>query len=408
MRRTFISLQGVASPFFSELNQQLRQLGHSTHRINFCGGDLLFSLFESHSNFTGKLSHLRSWLTTEMTQRGATDILLFGDCRPVHREAIAAAKGLNIRVYVFEEGYLRPDWITLELGVVNGYSGMALEPSVIASWANRQPTPGSATPAPQSSSYMLIRAVNDIAYRLASTATGWLFPSYQTHRPHNGAMEYAGLARRFGMGWWFAREAKLVTTKLLTAKSPYFLFTLQLNADSQIKTHSPFPNVIASIEKVLTSFKNADFQQEALPVSLLIKNHPLDTGLARYRSYVERRSRELNLGDRVKFIEAGDLPLLVTHAQGVVLVNSTVGLTALALGCPVHAMGKAIFNQANLTDQGDLASFWCAPTPPNADFFKLFVAYIKAHSQIAGDFYSRAGRKRAALDSLQTLLKASL
>ena len=407
MRRTFIGLQGVASPFFSELNQQLRRLGHLTHRINFCGGDLLFSLFESHSNFTGKLSQLRSWLTTELTQRDATDILLFGDCRPVHREAIAVAKELNIRVYVFEEGYLRPDWITLESGGVNGYSGMELKPSVIASWANRQPTPKSATPTPQSSSNMLIRAVNDIAYRLATTATGWFFSDYQTHRPHNGIMEYAGLARRFGMGWWFAREAKRVTTKLLTAKSPYFLFALQLNADSQIKTHSPFTNVIASIEKVLTSFKNADFGQEPSPVSLLIKNHPLDTGLARYRSYVERRTHELNLGDRVKFIEAGDLPLLVTHAQGVVLVNSTVGLTALALGCPVHAMGKAIFNQANLTDQGDLASFWRDPTPPDADFLKSFVEYIKAQSQIAGDFYSPAGRKRAALGSLQTLLKAS-
>lgn len=247
--------------------------------------------------------------------------------------------------------------------------------------------------------------MHDIAYRMATTAACWLFPHYQTHRPHNGLIEYAGLARRFGMGWWFAREANRVSNTLLATKARYFLFPLQLNADSQIRTHSPFPDVIASIEAVLTSFKTAEFSHGSLPVSLLIKNHPLDTGLARYRSYVERRTCDLQLGDRVQFIEAGDLPLLLTHAQGVVLVNSTVGLTALTMNRPVYAMGKAIFNQPNLTAQGDLASFWSNPQPPDTGLVKLFVQYIQAHSQIAGDFYARTGRKRAVWGCVQRLLK---
>jgi capsular polysaccharide export protein len=196
-----------------------------------------------------------------------------------------------------------------------------------------------------------------------------------------------------------------VTAKLLDAKLPYFLFPLQLNADSQIKTHSPFPDVIASIERVLTSFERADFSQDSQPATLLIKNHPLDTGLARYRTYVERRTRELNLGDRVQFIEAGDLTLLLKHAQGVVLVNSTVGLTALAMNCPVYAMGKAIFSRDKLTGQGSLDAFWKRPTPPDANFVNAFVAYVKAHSQVSGDFYSRSGRKHAVMGSLQRLMK---
>src|SRR5450830_644139 len=243
MSRSFISLQGVASPFFSELSQQLRQAGHKTHRINCCGGDLLFSLFEPHTNCTGTLSEFPVWLAREVAHHGATDILLFGDCRAIHQAAIAVAKELNIRVYVFEEGYLRPDWITLELGGVNGYSSMALEPEAILAWARNNTTHTGAIPQYPVGSNMLVRAIYDIAYRLASAAMSWQFPNYQTHRPHNGVMEYAGLARRFGMGWWFERDAQIVTTKLLTAKVPYFLFPLQLNADSQIRTHSPFPDV---------------------------------------------------------------------------------------------------------------------------------------------------------------------
>jgi capsular polysaccharide export protein len=244
-----------------------------------------------------------------------------------------------------------------------------------------------------------------MAYRAASAVMSWHFPSYQTHRPHNGLIEYAGLARRFGMRRWFEREAQSVTATLLAANTPYFLFPLQLNVDSQIKCHSPFSDVIASIEKVLTSFRDAAFRPASPPVSLLIKNHPLDTGLARYRGYAERRARELNLSDRVKFIEAGDLSLLVKRARGVVLVNSTAGIAALKLNRPVYAMGEAIFNMEGLTSQGDLASFWNDPTPPDASFVRAFVAYVTAHSQVSGNFYSRAGRMHAVSGCVQRILK---
>jgi capsular polysaccharide export protein len=405
MSRSFISLQGVVSPFFSELNQQLRQAGHKTHCINFCGGDLLLSLFQPHTNYPGRLSELPGWLAQVLVQHGATDMMLFGDCRAIHQEAIAVAKKMNIRVCVFEEGYLRPDWITLEFGGVNGFSNMPLDPEAILAWTQQNPSQNPLSIERPTGSNMRARAMYDIAYRLANTALSLLFSNYQTHRPHNGFMEYAGLARRFGLDAGFRREAEVVSAKLRADKLPYFLFPLQLNADSQIRTHSPFPDVIASIDAVLASFAEASPQFGSESVQLVIKNHPLDTGLARYRSYVERRSRELNIRDRVKFIEAGDLSLLIAHARGVVLVNSTTGLTALALNCPVYALGKAVFNMDKLTHQGDLASFWSDPTPPNVAFVNLFVSYIKFHSQVHGDFYSRAGRKHAVLGSLQRLLK---
>jgi len=405
MSRSFVSLQGVASPFFSELGQQLVRAGHRTHRINFCGGDLLFSLFEQHTNYTGALAQWPVWLAQELRRHSATDILLFGDCRAIHQAAVKVAKELGIRVHVFEEGYLRPDWITMELGGVNGYSAMTREPGAILAKASSQAAPVCAGSPYSGGSNMWARAAYDISYRLANAAMGWRFPNYQTHRPHNGLLEYAGLARRFAMRWQFEREAHQVTTELLASKVPYFLFPLQLNADSQIRTHSPFPDVIAAIEKVLTSFKDAVFSEAGDVTRLLIKNHPLDTGLARYRSYTEKRSQELNLNERVKFIEAGDLPLLLQHAKGVVLVNSTVGLTALQLGRPVFALGKAIFNTDKLTFQGDLAMFWHTPTPPDAEYVVAFVAYIKACSQVSGDFYSRAGRHHAVSGSVKRVLK---
>jgi capsular polysaccharide export protein len=51
-----------------------------------------------------------------------TDVVLYGDCRPLHRAALEALSDDCRRVHVWEEGYFRPNWVTLEAGDVNGYS----------------------------------------------------------------------------------------------------------------------------------------------------------------------------------------------------------------------------------------------------------------------------------------------
>ena len=51
-----------------------------------------------------------------------TDIVLYGDTRQIHAEAIKIATKRNVQIHVFEEGYLRPYWVTYERGGSNGHS----------------------------------------------------------------------------------------------------------------------------------------------------------------------------------------------------------------------------------------------------------------------------------------------
>ena len=55
-------------------------------------------------------------------------ILCFGDCRPLHKEAKRWAKSKGIRFLAFEEGYLRPQFITVEEDGVNAYSSLPRDP----------------------------------------------------------------------------------------------------------------------------------------------------------------------------------------------------------------------------------------------------------------------------------------
>ena len=51
-----------------------------------------------------------------------TDIVLYGDTRPIHAQAVELAKAAGLRVHVFEEGYMRPYWVSYERGGTNGNS----------------------------------------------------------------------------------------------------------------------------------------------------------------------------------------------------------------------------------------------------------------------------------------------
>ena len=114
-------LQGPMGPFFWWLARDLRGRGANVHKVNFNAGDALFYPVGGLS-FRGAIDEWAGFLESLIRDNSIDEIVLFGDCRAYHRVAISVACRKGIAVRVFEEGYLRPDWITLEKGGVNGNS----------------------------------------------------------------------------------------------------------------------------------------------------------------------------------------------------------------------------------------------------------------------------------------------
>ena len=112
-RRVFLFLQGPPGPFFARLGSALTGAGHRVHRINFNGGDRLYWPGRA-TNYRGRQEEWPRFFEEFTSRHGVTDLVLFGDCRPLHRAAHGLATINRLRIHVFEEGYLRPDWVTLE------------------------------------------------------------------------------------------------------------------------------------------------------------------------------------------------------------------------------------------------------------------------------------------------------
>lgn len=335
-------------------------------------------------DYGGTTEDLSGWYAKQLKVHGCTDVLLFGDCRPVHQPMHPLAEQHGLTVHVFEEGYVRPDWLTLERHGVNGRSKMPRDPAWFIAKHKKDPI---GTQARDTGYSLRQRALSDIRYRIANTVWSRRYPHYQNHRPRNGMIEYAGLASRFAKQATHQSEAENEVAQLLEKGERFFLFPLQLGSDAQIVQHSPFKNVCEAIERVVSSFaRNASCE-----AVLVIKNHPLDTGLIDYRRYALEIASRLGIEGRLRYIEAGHLPTLLNHAQGVVVVNSTVGLSALHHRCPVVTLGHAIYDFDRLTWQQGLDSFWTHGTHPDMDVYWAFLDYVIKNTQINGNFYTKMG-----------------
>lgn len=392
---TFLFLQGIASPFFADLGQALLKRGHQVRRINFSSGDWLFWRLGS-DNYRGPREGWDAYIADYIVQHGVTDIVLFGDCRPYHVAAREAAEPFGIRIHVFEEGYLRPNWITCELGGVNGHSSLPRCADEIRSIARRLPRPGRAMPA---SGDMARRSLWDVAYNIANIGFPYFFPHFRSHRPIHVAAEYVGWIKKFAGRSRTRRQARELNEIYAARREEYFLLPLQLDSDYQIRVHSPFLGVEGFMDRVIASFAAHASDRSRL----LIKLHPLDSGLVNWRKHARNSARRHGVDERLDFIDGGDLPKLIAGSRGVVLVNSTVGMLSLELGRPTVAAGEAIYNLPGLTHQGGLDTFWTKPEAPDMALMADFRRVVLHRTQVNGGFFSRPSIDRAVAGSVLRL-----
>lgn len=396
-QRHFLFLQSVCSPFFQRLADRLSAAGHLVHKINFNGGDAAYWRGHPASSWRRGTVLLPAFLEQKMRALGITDQILFGDQRPVHKPAVVLGERLGIRTHVYEEGYFRPSWVTLERGGVNTCSHLPRD----ADWYRRVgadlPDYGDGV---AFDGAFFKRALHDVLYHVACSADWLRYPGYHTHATVSAAAEYIGFLRRSTKVKAQERTDAAVIAKLAADATPFYFLPLQLNSDAQIREHSSFADMTEVMAFVMASFA-AHAPGDA---RLVIKNHPLEMGASDYPQIIAQLQHRYALDGRVDYLETGDLMILLKHALGVVTVNSTVGGLSLQLGCPTITLSDPIYNVAGLTFQGRLDDFWRARVAPDAALFQAFRNTVIHTTQVNGGFYSDAGIALAIDNSMRFLL----
>jgi capsular polysaccharide export protein len=396
--RCFLFLQGVCSPFFARLSDRLKADGHRVFKVNFNMGDWAYWGGRSAWNYRGPVSEFGGFIDDKYRKFGITDQILFGDCRPVHRPAVAHGRACGIRTHVFEEGYFRPYWVTLEREGVNGFSLLPRDPDWFRDVGARLPDYDDGRPFQSSFN---IRAAHDVVYHAAGFWNPLFFPQYRTHAPVIAPVEYLGYARRLPLLRFHKQRDNVLVADLVGGSAPFFVLPLQLGNDAQIRSHSPFDDMVEVMAVVMASFA----RHAPVKARLVIKNHPLDMGLMNYPGIIRGLLHRFGLAGRVAYMETGDLDILLRYARGTVTVNSTVGAVSLGLNCPTIALSDPIYNLPGLTYQGHLDAFWQDSVRPDAALFRHFRNTVIHATQVNGGFFSRQGIALAVENCRRLLYK---
>ena len=370
------------------LGQTLAARGHGISRVNFNGGDRLVWPSLPAVDFTGRMVDWPAFLQRLMLDLAPTDLILHGDCRPLHKVAIELANRHGITVHVFEEGYLRPDWITLEIGGVNGYSRLPRGVATYHVAADLLPAQPATAHVPPS---VRARARDCIPYAAACVALGPWFPRYATHRGWSLPLEAAGWVKRALRTPFAYRRSQVAIGHAFAASGGFFVLPIQMDNNSQILCHSDIGGMMHAIRLVVASFA----RHAARDTVLAVKAHPLDNGVIDWRGVTRAAAEVAGVVGRVVLIEDCDLQLLLDRALGMVTVNSTSATFALASGVPVIALGRSVYDLPGLTHQGRLETFWQAPTPPDMRLFEAFRRVLAHACLLHGDFFTHDGVTRA-------------
>lgn len=386
--RIVLFLQGHPSFFARDLANEIERLGHRALRINLCAGDALYWRGRPSVNYRGRLSAWPQYLAAFIAREGVTDIVYFADRLPYHRAALQVARAAGVRAVTFEFGYLRPDWITLERSGMSAQSHFPDDPATIRRIAAEVPVPD----LEERYRYgFLAEAANEVTFNLV-TYFGWpFFPRYEADKYYNPLVDYLSYIPRLLASRGHRKQAVTLMNAMIAARTPYFLAPLQMQSDYQLRANSPYRHQRDMIAEVVGSFA----AHAAADAHLVFKIHPLDNGLERWPRVIAAVAARQGVKERVHVIDGGNLALMIRHAKGTVLINSTVGLYALRLGCPVKVLGFAVYDIDGLCHRAPLDTFWRTPARPDKELTAAFVRALAGTIQVKGNFFTREGRRTA-------------
>ncbi|WP_210498303.1 hypothetical protein [Vibrio crassostreae] len=327
--------------------------------------------FSEVINYRGSTGEWKRFLKKTIHDNGVSAMFGHGDCHFYHSVASEVAKEDGVDFIITEEGYIRPNFITIERGGVNANSDLMGNDFQKKTRANHSNDPNTYATLTQ-------RALWCSCYYI-SNLLNFGFEGYKHRRNETISQELIGWIRTITR-----KFAHRKNTWEISTRKPFFLVPLQVYNDSQITKHSDYKSVEEFIGEVMYSFSKHDNDG----THLVFKHHPYSIGFSYYGDTIETLAKRYRMENRVQYIMEGHLPSLIKGSKGVVTINSTVGINTAVHNKPLMVMGKAFFNKKGISHQGSLDTFWGDNNRVCKKTTKNMIHEIKADKMLCASLYS--------------------
>ncbi len=389
-KRVFLFLQGPHGPFFHRLGAMLRKTGAEVWRVGFNAGDRAFWFHpSSYIPFRGTSAEWPETFIQIAQDKQVTDIVLYGDVRPIHANAVEEAKRRGICVHVFEEGYMRPYWVTYERGGSNGHSRL-MNMSVTDMQKALELSDMEAPLPPAHWGDMRQHIFYGALYHWFVMVRNGDYRNFRPHRSISVFKEFQLYLKRLLLMPFSWIDRVVATQRIRLGGFPYHLALMQLEHDSSFQKHSPFSTMPEFLERVIKGFAAGAPGHH----HLVFKAHPLEDGRVNVRRAIRAFAKQYGVADRVHYVRGGKLAQLLNDARSAVTVNSTAAQQVLWRGIPLKVFGDAVYAKPEFVSTQPLAAFFAQPTRPDNKAYKDYRRYLLETSQLPGGFYSARGRRQ--------------
>tara|TARA_B100000886_G_scaffold304669_1_gene236047 strand:- start:239 stop:1471 length:1233 start_codon:yes stop_codon:yes gene_type:complete len=373
-------LVGPIGTFFARLSQYFEKNNVKNYKV-------LFPLHEygfpdsKVIKYSNEIKYFKSFLKDLIYKKEIKHIFMYGNVLIPHRQALELVEelkkeGKNIKTHIFELGYLRPNFVTLENEGINYTSSYILNKEFYTKQKSYK-----CFPLPMSHGFRL-RKLWKVIFFISHCFTDYQIVEFN-HKLQPKPIFLWFQIKGYLLKYYFKfSEYKLKKKCFLT--KPFFLVILQVSTDSQITIGSKIKNNKKFIYKVIKDFARAKLEN----INLVIKHHPRDRGYTNYKNEIKQFAKEFGITKNVFYIHDYFLSKIFTNprCKGTVLINSTVGYQSLYHSKPVKALGITPYNLDGLSYQKSLTSFFINPKKVDQLLFNKFYKYILENSQINGNF----------------------
>ena len=373
-------LVGPIGTFFSRLSNYLEKNNIRTYKISFPLYEYGFPKSRL-IKYDKDISLFKKFLKKILIDKEIKHIFMYGNVLIPHRQTLSLVEelkkeDLNVNTYIFELGYLRPNYVTVENEGINYSSGFIKSKEFYLKQDSYQGFPI----AKKHARFRIRKIWKAISFINHCFITYKIAQSEHKLQPKPIYIWYK--IKGFFLKFFFRLTEYRLKKKCFFERN-FFLGVLQVSTDSQLKEGSDIKDNNKFIYKVIKDFAKAN-----VDCNLVFKHHPRDRGYTNYFNTIEKLSKEFGVYEKVFYIHDDFLSKLFQNpnCKGTVLINSTVGYQSLFHSIPVKSLGITPYNIEGLTDQRNLVSFFKNPFPVDKLLFNKFYKYILENSQINGNF----------------------
>jgi len=383
--KNILLLQGPMGRFFNILDHKFMRHGAKTFRIGLNAGDEYFADATHFTPFRGRIEEWSSFIKGYYQKHHIDMIFVFGDCRFYQTKAIKIAKKMKMKVFVFEEGYIRPDFVTLEENGVNDNSILPRNRAFYDALEYHDKMECNKKNIRHIGNTYKEMALQAIVYYVVANLFFLKYPYYHHHRTFSSLLEaFYGVRNFIRKNIYKLKEFNANALYQTQLSKKYYFVALQTFEDFQILHHSDYGSIEEFIEEVVESFA----KHAPKDTRLVFKHHPMDRGKKDYTAFIKARAQKHGCEMRVKSVHDLHLPTLLKNAIGTITINSTVGISALFHKTPTLCLGRSFYDIEGLTSKGvALDDFWQNHKNVDSELFNKFRCYLIQTTQINGSFY---------------------